>query len=106
MINLILTALLQLSNADSADREFLKQQCLKDLNRYKNKAAVCLCYDSNLAKRMSENLMAILVKEKRGESVEKEMDTVEGASVIFTFEESILLKCVKNPNYDVGPEER
>lgn len=101
--------LISLTNAKvqvSSD-EVIRSGCLKLMAKQKRHPAreVCDCHQKNLKQRMNDQLMAVLAKTYRGQSIEKELDTIEGASVVVTFDASVKAECLKNPRYEVGPDE-
>ncbi|MCB9072598.1 MAG: hypothetical protein H6623_03185 [Bdellovibrionaceae bacterium] len=95
-----------LTFAQSDDLTFLKQQCIETTKANKNASAVCDCYHDNLKKRLDADYVHILVKDKKHQSIVKELREVEGATVIFRFEKEVMTECLKNPKWDVGPEDR
>lgn len=105
MMMLILSLVISFSSANS-DRAYIKESCVKALKKNINVAEICQCYDMNLGQRLTPEFFKILAKDRKGQSVEKELNSVEGATVIFSFEEGVLLKCKKDPSYNVGPEKR
>ena len=87
------------------DYNTVRVACMKEMAQLTNSLVVCACHETNLRRRMTRPLMAVLGKKYRGESIEKDLATVEGANVIETFDKEVKEKCKVDPQFDVGPDE-
>lgn len=105
-MNMILLALLQLSFADANSRAFIKVDCINKLVGTPQSAAICECYDLNLAARLDDVYFKILEKQKKGKSIKHELNTIEGAAVISTYDRDVMTACKKDPTWRIGPEDK
>jgi len=89
------------------DLQTIHAGCMRQMAKQANASEICSCERRNLLRRHRDGseVLAVLAKAYRGQSISKEMDTVEGASIITTFDDSVKAECAKNSKYDVGADD-
>lgn len=83
----------------------LQKSCMKEFKKQKSGREICECYIKNLNQRLKAPQLEILAKQARGLSIRKELATVEGAMVLPDFSRDVKKECVRDPKWDVGPED-
>jgi hypothetical protein len=95
---LLMSLLQPTSSFAKSSLEAIYKKCIAENGGSKAGKEICDCHIKAI-KNFEVPVLEMLAKEAKGLSVKKELETIEGASVFFDFDEDVKKECKKNPKY-------
>lgn len=107
-MKLLIYALFFLVNANDSLKN-IEDMCLRQNKGNKQiKSAVdhCACVKRSLGKRLDKDFLQLLEKQYAEKNIDKELNEMEGASVIYDFNQDVITECKKNKDWVVADEDK